>query len=124
MAVNIDWVMAGAVVITGLVVVFAALVLLWWVMVLMGKVLGSGSSGGQDKGKKTLEPAAKSTPATNQPALATQNQEVSDEVVAVITAAISAMTGNTNFVVKSIQRSGRFRSPWAMAGLNQNIQAF
>ena len=124
MAVNIDWVMAGAVVISGLVVVFAALVLLWWVMALMGKVLGSRSSGGQDKGKKALEPAAKSTPATNQPALAAQNQEVSDEVVAVITAAISAMMGSTSFVVKSIHRSGRSRSPWAMAGLNQNIQAF
>ena len=121
---NIDWVMAGAVVITGLVVVFAALVLLWWVMALMGKVLGTRSSGGQDKGKKALEPAAKNTPVTNQPALATQNQEVSDEVVAVITAAISAMTGSNNFVVKSIRRSGQFRSPWAMAGLHQNIQAF
>lgn len=123
MSFNVDWVMAGAVIITGLSVVFVALVLLWGVMVLMGKLIGSVSGG---KSTKKEKPAAVQTQpiAKTQPTLAAQQAEVGDDVVAAITAAIAAMTGSTNFVVKSIRRSSRARSAWALAGIEQNTHSF
>lgn len=47
---NVDWVYAGSVIISGLVVVFAALVLLWFIVAVLGRVLSGIAGNSRQKG--------------------------------------------------------------------------
>lgn len=50
---------------------------------------------------------------------------ISDEIVAVISAAVAAMSGTTQgFVLRSVRRAKETRSAWTNAGLAQNTQPF
>ena len=92
-----DWTLAGSVIFTGLAVVFSVLIILWAVVALMGKILSSFV------GKKA--PAAAAVPTA--PAPAAPASAVSDEEIAVITAAISTAIGNQNFSIRDIKRVSR-----------------
>ena len=143
--------LAGAVIITGLVVVFVALIGLWFIVAIMGKIFTAISQKKQPQ--KPVQPAPKAAPqqasvqppairvadapapVAQQPVMAVEDG-IGDEIVAVITAAIAAMTGSpvipvpavegpaleSGFVVRSIRRTER--TAWSQAGLAQNTQPF
>ena len=104
---------AVAMVFTGLVVVFCALVGLWFIVALFGKAFEAF----QNKPK----PSAPAAPAAKAPMKIEQG--IGDETVAAIVAAITAMTGG-KAVIRSVKRSREARSNWAQAGVVQNTQPF
>lgn len=120
---------AGMTILIGLTVVFAVLILLTFIFWLFGKVL-SGSR---------KEAAAKETPAPAPvipapapapiPAPAVQDG-VSDEVVAVIAAAVASLAPEgTTYTLRNVRRvpreQGRHGRPvWAAAGLADNTRPF
>ena len=114
---------AVAMVFTGLVVVFSALVGLWFIVALFGKAFESF----QNKPKPSAPPAPKAAPpAPAAPAAKAPmkiEQGIGDETVAAIVAAIAAMSGGTA-VIRSVKRSREARSNWAQAGVVQNTQPF
>ena len=113
------------VILTGLVVVFAALIgltaLIWAFGKIFTTISGKGSKG--DKNEKVEAPKAetKSTPTVS--AAVTTDEE--DDVVAAISAAVAWMLGSgKGFVVRSIRRVKESRPVWAQAGLLENTKPF
>ena len=115
---------AVAMVFTGLVVVFCALVVLVFIVALFGKDFEAF----QNKPKPSAPaapPAPKAAPPAAPAAKAPMKieQGIGDETVAAIVAAITAMTGG-KAVIRSVKRSREARSNWAQAGVVQNTQPF
>lgn len=100
---NVDWTLAGAVVITGLVVVFFMLALLWVFVILIGKIAPMISKKPQEQ---------KSSPAVA-PIQATVRPKLNSEIVAAITGAVSTTT-NRNFKIKSISLKGDNTPLWTI----------
>ena len=124
---NIDFTLAGAVIITGLIVVFIALVGLWLIVWLFGKLFVTvGSSSKPSQPKKQAPTQTKSAAQTASSNTAVKNAMViEDEVVAVIAAAVAAMgSAAGGFAVRSVRRVKEARSAWTTAGLAQNTQPF
>ena len=111
---------AGMTVLIGIVVVFSVLLILTFIFWLFGKVAGSGAKTPvPEKPKPTITPAPVSAPIVE--------DGVPEEVVAVIAAAIAAMSdGTTRYAVRRIStaRTQGTRPIWAAAGILQNTQPF
>ena len=115
--------------ITGLVIVFAMLLLLVFMICIFGWVSkavkkdGSkkdGTSAPKKEKKAVNQPAPKAAP-VSAPATADD-----DEIIAVISAAVAMMyegTGKTA-IVRSIRPAVSGRSAWANAGIRDNVRAF
>ncbi len=113
-------------VLVGLVVVFAALLVLTFVFWLFGVIAGLGS-----KKNSTPKPAPAPKPAPKAASKATTapivEDGISDEIVAAIAAAVAATSdGHTHYVVRRISasRSQGTRPVWSAAGLADNTQPF
>ncbi len=123
-----DWLQVWGTILTGIVVTFIVLLILWFCVAMMGKVLSSISE--KNKPAPVAKPVAPSTPAPVAPApvVATQSTapavtiQADDEgdVIAAISAAISLM-GN-NLVVKSVKRTSDGAEIWASAGRYNNLR--
>lgn len=120
---NVDFTLAGAVIFTGLVVVFTALIGLSLVVWLIGKLFAAIAN-------KPKTPTAQPVPPTARPA-ALQNiapvveDGIGDEIIAVIAAAVAAMGDSAGgFALRSVTRVRESRSAWAQAGVLQNTQPF
>lgn len=115
---------SAKVVLTGFVVVFAMLILL----IIIIKVYGAIIQKAQDAGKKGKEKKAETVAETPAPVVAApaQTDGVSDEVVAVISAAVATMYGSSEKArIKSIKKSSDGgRSAWAKAGVLDNTRPF
>lgn len=119
--------LVGTVVFTGLVVVFIALVLLVLFVSLFGKVFDYINMP-KDK-KQKLNPASeKTTVIDSAPVVPTVEEGISNEIVAVIAAAVATLNSNTNgitYSVKSIKKSDTSsRRAWANAGIMENSRPF
>lgn len=108
---------------TGLVIVFAVLVILIVAIYLFGVVFSTK--------KKKDAPAAPQPvdrkPLAQQvkPAAAPQNGAIPPEVVAAISAAVYTVCGGQKAVrIQSIRRSSGTRRAWASAGIMENTQPF
>ena len=120
----------AAVVLTGLIVVFIALIILIFF------VLGLGSFFVSLQNKKKVPAVAEPIKAVPQPVTAPPEQEDeffeeenNDEIVAVIAAAIAMMgeAENKTYKIKSVRpvtNTGSRRSAWASAGLRDNTTPF
>ena len=121
---NLDWVFVLTVVLTGIVVVFFALVLLVIVVMLFGKLMTGLKGKAKPKAEKAA-PAAPSAPAA--PTAAAANG-VSGSVVAAIAGAIAAIfssEGNgKRFVIRSIRPARTDNSAWSAAGKADNTRPF
>lgn len=109
---------AGMTVLIGLVVVFGVLLVLTFVFWLFGKVAGAGAS--------QARTAPKAAPKVASPTPVVEDG-VPEEVVAVIAAAVAAMSdGSTRYAVRRISpaRSQGTRPVWAAAGIAENTQPF
>ena len=128
----IPWTKVWAVVITGLVVVFLALVLLIFFVQVFGKIF----SGIANKEKKTSKPDVIPVPQVTVPENVTRSvpePEISgddDEVIAVISAAVAMMAARDGkkYAVRSINRTENRRrsagSVWGAAGQRENTLPF
>ncbi len=131
-----DWsgVDTAALVISGLLVVFAALCVIILFIWIMGKIMNAVNQKNQK-----AEPAAKSEkkPTVPAPALVkaaapvaalAEENGISDEVVVAISAAISAWMlsqgNNKPFAIRSIKRVKEGRSAWNAAGVMDNTRPF
>lgn len=124
-----DWsgVDTAALVVSGILVVFVALVVIIAFIWVMGKIMNRTTA------KQSKEVPAEKVPAapTAAPAVtaaAPVEEGISDEVVAAISAAISAVMmaeGNTKpFAIRSIKRVKEARSAWNAAGVMDNTRPF
>ena len=124
------------VILTGFLVVFAMLIFLIIIIkiysLLVGKAQRSGLViGKKKKFKKTKKadeapkPAAEKVVVFGAPAREPENDEISEEVIAVISAAVATMYGGSDKVkIKSVKRSRAKRSAWANAGVIENTRPF
>lgn len=118
---------SAKVVLTGFVVVFSVLVLLIFIIKLYGSIVTIAQQSGKKK-KKVVE-KQKDLPTSLRPVKAVSvpvtKDGVSEEVVAVISAAVAAMYGSPEKArIKSIKKSNVGRSAWANAGLLDNTRPF
>ena len=118
-----------SVVLTGLVVVFIGLILLIIFVWLMGKVFGLINSGKNNNTKpKTVETKVNKVVKSAPTAALEIEKGISDEIVAVISAAIAAMSDSeSGFVLKSIKKSSANssrRSAWGAQGISESTKVF
>lgn len=139
---DIDWAQVATVVIAGVVIVLGVLLVLIGVFNGFGKLVsGLENSAKNRKARKEAKKIDKSNAASpadvagsepkEKPAdaiikpPAVVEQGISGEVVAVITAAITASEGSSNFVIRSVKRKeAGSRNPWARAAVADNTRAF
>lgn len=122
---------SAKVVLTGFVVVFAMLILLIFIIKIYSAIVQKAQSAGSNskKGKKNKDekpaekPAAAPVPVVT---ASTATDGISDEVVAVISAAVATMYGSSEKArIKSIKKSSDGgRSAWAKAGVLDNTRPF
>lgn len=122
---NVDWGQATALLITGVLVVFFALIVLVIIFAAFGKIMKKTSGAPKaPKAEKVKEPKKEAPKMVKVVA----DAGLSDEVVAAITGAISAILteeGNTgSFVIKSIKRTRKAIGGWRKAGILENIREF
>lgn len=118
--------------VTGLALVFAMLVLLVLILILFGKVSVALLNAGEKKAAKareaTLSKMTEDISADSQTvaAVVSDADGISDEVVAVISAAISTLYMGTSKkpVIKAIKKSNGRRSTWGNAGVTNNTRSF
>lgn len=122
-----DWGYVGAVVVSGLVIVFVALILLIAMVWLMGRFFVSGGNkkpGNAEKAPAQAEPL---------PAGAAQSEQISEdsEVAAVIAAAVAAMSEESGVPmrIKSIKpakpsQCTAGRGAWAAAAAREAARTF
>ncbi len=120
-------IISAKVVLTGIVVVFAMLLLLILIISVYGKIVSSFTNRAENKRKAKEAAKVEATPASpakvSSPVVNTNG--ISDEVVAVISAAVASMYGSTDKVkIKSIKKSSASRSAWANAGVLNNTRPF
>lgn len=127
---NLDSGIISSVVITGIVVVFIGLILLIFFVFLYGKIFEAINNKKSEKSKKILEnkvSAASNQNNNNQsePIPIIENG-IDEEVVAVITAAIMAMSAKSGkrLALKSVKHAKPSRPVWANAGIAENTRPF
>lgn len=124
-----DVAFAFSVIFTGIVIVFLVLVVLIAIMEIMGRVLGSkpNTPSGGSSGKEA--PQAAAAPAAPSPVIKKMEVEdgIGDEIVAVISAAIAALTGGAGkptAIRRAKREKAAGRGSWSLAGLQENTQPF
>ena len=131
MEMQMDWSYVGAVVISGLVIVFVALILLIIAVWVMGKIFTSLKNGKDEGGEKAVEkktPVVTEAPAVPAPAPVVMEEDDS-EIIAVIAAAVAAMSEECGqpLRISSIKRSAPVRTrsnAWARAAQSESTRAF
>lgn len=125
---NLDSGTISSVVITGIVVVFIGLILLILFVSIYGKIFETIANRKSNKSKQKIDsvnPAPNKVAETPKSAPVVEDG-VDEEVVAVITAAIAAMSDKSGkkMVLKSIKNSKPARPAWANAGIVENTRPF
>ena len=122
---------SAKVVLTGFVVVFAMLILMIFIIkiysAIVQKAQSAGSNSKKAKKNKDEKPAEKPAAAPAPVVTASAATDgISDEVVAVISAAVATMYGSSEKArIKSIKKSSDGgRSAWAKAGVLDNTRPF
>lgn len=127
--------LSASMLLTGFAVVFAVLFLLIFIIWGYGKIISGAQnkSAARKKAKLEAKQAAKKTQKTDSaesvvaekaPTAQVASEGLSDEVVAVISAAVYSMYGSKEKVrIMSIKRRGS-RSAWANAGVADNTRPF
>lgn len=117
------------VVITGLVVTFAVLVLLIYIIKLYSLAVSKGLQAAEKRKKARLAAAGQekaAQPEVEPEFTALPDAGESDEIVAVIAAAVEAVYGEGAAEIKSIKKakSPSSRPTWSMAGIYENTRPF
>ena len=122
---------SAKVVLTGFVVVFVMLILLIFIIKIFSAIVQKAHSAvsNSKKGKKNKDEKPAEKPAAAPASVVTASAAtdgISDEVVAVISAAVATMYGSSEKArIKSIKKSSDGgRSAWAKAGVLDNTRPF
>jgi len=123
-----NWNAVGSTVLTGLVVVFIALILLIAAFYLIGLFFAPRKSAKQVKGGG-VQAQKENAPPPPEPELAEDTGEdgISGEIIAVISAAIAAYgeADGKQYKIHSVKMAAHAtRSPWNAAGLIENMRGF
>ncbi len=107
---------------TGMLIVFAALILLIFIIWVFGKFFSGAPK--NEKGVKTPTPA-KAAPVS---VASTATSQSNDDIIAVIAAAVAVYGENEGkrYTIRSVKRAANSggRSPWAAAGIAENVRSF
>lgn len=123
---------AGLTILIGLVVVFAALIVLVLIFWLFGKLVHREEKPAVPAQKAAVSaPVAPAAVPAPVPGLM-RGDGISDEVVAVIAAAVAVIAAavaamapeGKRYAIRQVQRATRGRSAWAAAGIAENTQPF
>lgn len=124
---------AAKVILTGFVVVFAVLLLLILIIKIYSAIVGKAQNVSSKRAEKKVkvkegELKLSNTPARPLPAASPApavEDGISEEVVAVISAAVYTMYGSSGKArIKSIKKSDGKRPAWANAGILENTRPF
>ena len=119
---------AAKVILTGFVVVFTVLLLLILIIKIYSAIIQSvQNSNTKNKKKIKEEKTVEVVPDTVVSACDTSadDEAVSEEVIAVISAAVASMYGTSSKIrIKNIKKSGTTRPAWANAGVLENTRPF
>ncbi len=124
-----DMQLAFVVIISGLVIVFLALIVLIALMWAMGKALSSLKRD-QKPSAPAQAPVVPAAPKQAAPVAQVQpaaEEGIPGEVVAAISAAVAFLmedAGEKGYVVKSIKRAREARPVWGLAGIMENTRPF
>ena len=132
---KLDWGTTFSVVLVGLVVVFAALLILILFVWLMGKIfqtINSRKAKAQEQKEQDARRQAQQAMESQAKAEQTEEQQVEDgmspEVVAAISAAVAVVMEETapgvSYTISRLQRAGTGRSAWGNAGLAAQLSPF
>lgn len=126
---QMEWSYVGAVVISGLAIVFAALIILILLVWIMGKIFDKLNAKKSDGNAKKAPAAESSKPApVNISAAPAADADDESEVLAVIAAAVAAMSEEygTPLRIHSIKRSAvsKRSNAWARAAAGESTRAF
>ncbi|HAN44852.1 MAG TPA: sodium pump decarboxylase subunit gamma [Ruminococcaceae bacterium] len=122
---NVDWQLAWSTIFTGFAVVFAALIGLSLLVYIVGKIFDSINGKNKPEAPKNAEtPKPVSVPVQNRQMIVQDG--VDDDIIAVIAAAVAAMTASTGkaYAIKSVKRAKESRPVWGFAGMQQNTMPF
>lgn len=120
--------LAMVVLIAGLIIVFVMLILLTLIIKLYGTIIYKKQVA--SKTKKTEKSNSNVVNTTSVPSVAPNFDDLSDEIVAVISAAVASLgaANSKYYAIKSIKQSLNpatlNRSEWSMAGKFQNTKPF
>lgn len=118
------WEISLNILVTGIVVVFAVLLLLILLIKLYSTIVYKAQNRTPKTPKGKSEKALKASLSDNGAAMAVaQPQGLTDELIAVITAAAVAVMGNSNIKVTGIRQRGS-RSEWWNTGVSQGVKPF
>lgn len=116
--------------ITGIVLVFAILILLMLIITLEGKIFDNINNKKNGKPAAPKAPAAKAAPAAKPaaPAAKADNGSIPGEIIAAISAAVATVCGG-NAVIRGIKRvskpaAGSRRGAWGDAGVREHTTPF
>lgn len=132
---KLDWGTTFSVVLVGLVVVFAALLILILFVWLMGKIfqtINSRKAKAQEQKEQDARRQAQQAMESQAKAEQTEVKQVEDgispEVVAAISAAVAVVMEETapgvSYTISRLQRAGTGRSAWGNAGLAAQLSLF
>ena len=132
---KLDWGTTFSVVLVGLVVVFAALLILILFVWLMGKIfqtINSRKAKAQEQKEQDARRQAQQAMESQAKAEQTEVKQVEEgipaEVVAAISAAVAVVMEETapgvSYTISRLQRAGTGRSAWGNAGLAAQLSPF
>lgn len=116
----------AVVVATGLILVFAILVLLYLLLLLEGKIFQTLDKKKKDRQQAESMPPAQvpsPAPAPAAPVAPVVEEGISPEVVAAIVAAVSASTGGA-YQLRAVRTAKKGRGRWGVAGVIQSTEPF
>lgn len=118
------WEISINILVTGIVVVFVVLFLLIMLIKLYSTIVYKAQNRTPKTPKGKSDNALKASLSDNGAAMAVaQPQGLTDELIAVITAAAVAVIGNSNIKVTGIRQRGS-RSEWSNMGISQGVKPF
>ena len=109
--------------IAGFVIVFVVLVLLIAIITLYGKILQFAQNTASKK-KAANDEDSKVKSVTREEIEEMTSNEIPDEIIAVIAAAVDSLYGSKPHKIKNIKRSRSIRSSWGNAGIAENTRPF
>ncbi len=111
--------------IAGFVIVFVVLVLLIVIITLYGKIIQFAQNAVSKKqAVKNDSETPKVKSVTREEIEEMTSNEIPDEVIAVIAAAVDSLYGSKPHKIKNIKRSRSIRSSWGNAGIAENTRPF
>lgn len=114
--------------IAGFIIVFVVLILLIVIITLYGKIIQSAQNAASvrksKKKENVLQPETPKIRTVSRKEIEEYDDEIPQEIIAVIAAAVDAVYGNTPHKIRQIKRSRSVRSAWGNAGLAENTRSF